>query len=260
MKPFIKTILAASILAVSSYSYAVGTDADTANVSPAEKAKIEAVVHEYLLRKPEILVEAMQNLQQKQFEQAQETVKQTQKTAANYQKALFNQADDPIVGNPNGKITIVEFFDYQCPHCIDMVPTMEAIIKANPDVRVIYKEFPIRGPLSDYAARAALAARIQGKYQVLSQALLTANKPLTQETVLDLAKKVGLDIETLKKDINSSLINKQINENIRLAQNLKLLGTPAFFIGKTDGKGEISYVPGQLDQKQLQNIIDKTAK
>lgn len=260
MKRFVKTTLATSLLALTAHSYAANNNDASTAVSPAEKAKIEGVVHDYLLSKPEVLVEALQILQQKQYDQAQQTVKQTQKTATTYSKDLFHQAGDPVAGNPDGKITVVEFFDYQCPHCIDMLPTMDAIIKANPDVRVIYKDFPIRGPVSEFSARAALAAKIQGKYTELSHAILKANQPLTQDAILDIAKNIGLDVDKLKKDMNDKAVDKQLKDNIKLAQNLKLLGTPAFFIGKTDGKGDIDYVPGQMDQKQLQDMIDKAGK
>ena len=90
-------------------------------------------------------------LQRKQYEQAEQTVKQTQKIAPQFASALFKQDNDPTAGNPKGIVTIVEFFDYQCPHCVDMAPVTEAIIKANSNVRYVFKEFPIRGPVSDFA-------------------------------------------------------------------------------------------------------------
>jgi protein-disulfide isomerase len=264
MNRFALTSFAALLVAVSTSSYAANPPSANNNVSvsPAERAKIEEVVHEYLLRKPEVLVEALQILQRKQYEQAEQTVKQTQKTASSYITGLFHGQNDPVAGNPNGKITIVEFFDYQCPHCIDMAPVMKDIIKANPDVRVIYKEFPIRGPMSELAARATLAANKQGKYNELSYALLTANQPLTQDLIDQLAQKSGINVEKMKKDMNDSSINKQLDETIKLAKDLKLFGTPAFFIGKTDAtnKSDIAYVPGQMNQKQLQDAIDKASK
>jgi protein-disulfide isomerase len=157
-----RLLLAPLLLACSSLTYA--DKAADLNVSPAERAKIEEVVHQYLIQKPEVLVEALQVLQAKQSQQAERTVKETQKIAAAYADPLFHQENDPIGGNPNGKVTIVEFFDYQCPHCVDMAPIIDSIVKANPDVRVVYKEFPVRGPLSKLAASAALAANQQGKY------------------------------------------------------------------------------------------------
>lgn len=258
MKRFIQTTLAAALFACITQAYAAPSNVNNnVSVSPAERAKIEEVVHQYLLSKPEVLVEALQILQKKQYEQAEQTVKQTQKTASAFAKGLFNQMNDPVAGNPNGKISVVEFFDYQCPHCIDMAPTIEGIIKANPDVRIVFKEFPIRGPMSEFAARAALAANKQGKYYEFSHALLTANKPLTQDVIFEIAKSTGLDVDKLKTDMNDKSIDEQLKATMKLAQNLKLFGTPAFFIGKTDASGAINYVPGQMDQKQLQDAIDK---
>ena len=261
MKRFVKTIFAAALtscMAITAQSYAANTAAPS--VSPAERAKIESVVHDYLLQNPQVIVQVLQVLQRKQFEQAEQTVKKTQQTAGQFATPLFHQANDPVAGNASGKISIVEFFDYQCPHCVDMAPVISAIIKANPDVRVVYKEFPIRGPVSEFASRAALAANMQGKYIEFSHAVLTAPQPLTQDTILDLAKKSGLDVDKLKTDMNSEAVTKQIQANTKLAQDLKLFGTPAFFIGKTNSSTSINYVPGQMDQKQLQTAIDSASK
>lgn len=230
------------------------------NVSAAERSKIESVVHQYLLSKPEVLVEALQILQQRQMEEAKQTVKQTQQVASSFAAPLFHQSTDPVAGNPNGKVTIVEFFDYQCPHCVDMAPVMDAIIKANPNVRVVYKDFPIRGPMSEAAARAALAANLQGKYAALSHALLNSKEPLSKDVILKLAKENGLDVTKLQKDMNSPEIDKQLKATMQLAQDLKLFGTPALFIANTDKSGTINYVPGQADQGQLQVFIDQANK
>lgn len=255
MKQFAYSLLATAALSFTTAAIA----AQTTNVTPQERAKIEEVVHQYLLQKPEVIIEAVQNFQKKQYEQAEKTVKQTQQTAGNYATPLFHQANDPVAGNPNGTVTIVEFFDYQCPHCVDMAPVIEGIIKANPDVRVVFKEFPIRGAMSDLAARAALAANKQGKYYEFSHGLLIANKPITQELIYQVAQDNGLNVDQLKKDMDDKTIADQLKNNMKLAQDLKLFGTPAFFIGKTDSKDSkaINYVPGQMDQTQLQTAIDK---
>jgi protein-disulfide isomerase len=263
MTRVIKTALAALLIpsfTVFASPVFAASQSSSSNVSPAEKAKIESVVHDYLLKNPQVIVEVLQILQRKQYEQAEQTMKKTQQTANQYVSPLFHQASDPVAGNPKGKVTVVEFFDYQCPHCVSMTPVMDAIIKANPDVRVVYKEFPIRGPVSEVAARAALAANMQGKYTVFSHALLAASQPLTQESILDIAKKVGLNVDKLKSDMNSDTVNKQLKENTKLAQDLKLFGTPAFFIGKTNNTSEVNYVPGQMDQAQLQAAIDTASK
>lgn len=255
MNMFTKSVIAAFVLSLSSQNYAAPTK--PVNVSPAEKAKIESVVHEYLVKNPEVIIEVMQILQRKQYEQAQQAVQQTQKIATSFAKPLFHQANDPMIGNPNGQITLVEFFDYQCPHCVEMGPILTETVKANPNLRVIFKEFPIRGPISDFAARAALAANKQGKYQQFSHALLNANPPLSQDAVLKIAKDSGLDVEKLKKDMNDKSIKDQIAFNTKLAKDLKLMGTPAIFIGKTNSQGSdtISYIPGRADKDQLQETL-----
>lgn len=258
MGRFATTIIAACALAFSANTYAA-TPRTNVNVTPQERAKIEEVVRQYLVQNPEVIIEAVQSFQRKQYEQAEKTVQETQKDVGNYIKPLFKQGNDPVAGNPNGSVTVVEFFDYQCPHCVDMAPVIEGIIKANPDVRIVFKEFPIRGPLSEFASRAALAANKQGKYYEFSHALLTSNKPLTQELVFEVAKQQGLNVDQLKKDMNDQSISDQIKNTQKLAQNLKLFGTPAFFIGQTNaanGKNVI-YSPGRMDQNQLQTAIDK---
>jgi len=233
------------------------TNKMSVNVDPKERAKIEAVVHDYLLEKPEVVVEALQSMQRKQYEDAQKTIENTKQNAAKYAKELFQQKNDPVYGNPDGSITVVEFFDYQCPHCVVMAPVMEAVTKADKNVRVIYKDFPIRGPASNYAARAALAANMQGKYYEVHHAILTANPPLTKEGINELVKNAGLDMEKFNKDIDSKQVENQITANMKLARELKLFGTPAFFIGKTNATGDIEYVPGQINETELEKIIQK---
>lgn len=259
MKNFVITTISAAALIIGTTNYAaVPPNKKTITVSPSERAKIEEVVHQYLVEKPEVIVEAIQSYQRKQYQQAEQTVKKTQEIAGSYSQPLFHGSNDPVAGNPNGAVTVVEFFDYQCPHCADMAPIIEGVIKANPDVRIVFKEFPIRGPQSNYAARAALAANKQGKYYEFSHALLTSGKPLTEENVLDVAKNVGLNVDQLKKDMSDKSIDDQLKNNLKLAQDLKLFGTPAFFIGKTDQKNNgISYVPGGMNKEQLQQAIDK---
>ncbi|OGT56039.1 MAG: hypothetical protein A3F14_03920 [Gammaproteobacteria bacterium RIFCSPHIGHO2_12_FULL_43_28] len=260
MKKFTNIALIAALISTVNLAFA---ETKAVTVAPAEKAKIEQVVKQYLSENPEIIIEAVQGYQRKQYEQAEQTVKQTQKNAPQYVDALFRQANDPIAGNPNGKVTVVEFFDYQCPHCVDMAPVIQDVVKANPEVRIVFKEFPIRGPISEYAARAALAANKQNKYVPFQHALLTSKQPLSQEVVLKIATETGLNVEQLKKDMHDESVNSQIKATYQLAQNLKLFGTPAFFIGKTNATKDnatINYIPGQLDKTQLQGEIDKASK
>lgn len=257
----LKFLFTAALLSTTAVSFAASNSTNT-TVTPSEKAKIEEVVHQYLVNKPEVLVEAMQTLQRRQYDEAQQTVKKTQQNAPQFVKALFDQTGDPVAGNPNGKVTVVEFFDYQCPHCVDMAPVIAGIIKDNSNVRIIFKEFPIRGPMSEMAARAALAANKQGKYYEFSHALLMSKQPLNEENIFAIAKAQGLNIDKLKQDMNDQSVETQLKNNMKLARDLKLFGTPAFFIGKTDATSSsaINYTPGQIDQKQMQSLIDQAAK
>src|SRR5579871_1147214 len=243
-----------SCLFLSQAAFATANTTSTAApVSDAERARIENIVHDYLVKKPEVLIEAMQTLQKREIEQTQNMIKETEKNAGRYAKDLFQANGDPINGNANGSITVVEFFDYQRPHCVAMSPIIDNIIKNNSNVRIVYKELPIRGPLSELAARAALAANMQGKYLALHHAIMTSHQPLSETVIFDYAKKAGINVDKLKKDMQSDAVNKQLAANMKLREELNLPGTPAFFIGKTTASvtDKIQYVPGRLNENEL---------
>ncbi|MHB1948078.1 MAG: DsbA family protein [Gammaproteobacteria bacterium] len=236
-------------------------------MSPEQTKQIEQVVHSYLVKNPQVIVESLQTLQQQQMDQAKKAVQKTQENAPKFADALFHQANDPVAGNVNGKVTVVDFFDYQCPHCTHMTPILEAVIAANPNLRVVFKEFPIRGALSEFASKAALAANAQGKYFEFHKALMKQaidKSPLTEDAILQVAKSVGLDMTKLKADMNSDAVSKQIKDTYKLAQSLQLMGTPAFFIAKSDVTSNakptaIVFIPGQVDQAKLKDTIDKVS-
>lgn len=262
-----KTLLASVAMTAVASSALVYASDSVPNVSATQQKQIEQVVHNYLLKNPEVIVESIQVLQQKQMDQTRQTIQKTQQSAPKSADLLFHQAADPVAGNANGKITLVEFFDYQCPHCVKMTPIVDDLIKANPDLRVVFKEFPIRGPASDFAAKAALAAKNQGKYFEFHKALMqdVQQEPLTEDSVLKVAKLVGLSMDQLKADMKSDAIAQQIKNDYKLAQDLQLIGTPAFFIAKSDVKTTsaptaIAFIPGQVDQEQLKAIIEKISK
>jgi protein-disulfide isomerase len=272
MSRFMKTIAAAalipalSIMATASFAAPASAAAATAAATPAggnftdtQTKQIQSVVADFLKQNPQVIISALQEFQRQQMQNAEKTIQQTQKDAAQFVQPLFHTANDPVAGNQNGAVTIVEFFDYQCPHCVDMSPVLSDAVKNNPNIRVIFKEFPIKGPISDFASRAALAANMQGKYVSFHDGLMKASQPYTQESILAVAKAAGLNIEQLQKDMDSPAVKGQIQANMKLAQDLKLLGTPAFFIGKTNSTSanNINYVPGQIDTKQLQEMIKK---
>lgn len=255
MRRLTKILIALGAVSFAVSSFAADTSASS-SVAPAEREKIESVVHDYLMKNPEVIVQAIQAMQQKQYQEAEQSVKKTQAIANNFAEALFRHDGDPVAGNPKGEVTVTEFFDYQCPHCVDMAPIVSEIIKANPNVRFVFKEFPIRGPMSETAARAALAANMQGKYYQFSHAVLTNTGDLNQDTLMKIARNVGLNVDKLKKDMNSDTVKQQLQANMKLGQDLKLFGTPALFVGKTNGN-DINYFPGAASGQQLQSLIDK---
>lgn len=223
-----------------------------------QKKQIEQVIHDYLISNPEVLLEASQALQQKQ----QQTMQiQAQAAIKDNATQLFND-NLAIVGNPKGNVTLVEFFDYQCIHCKKMAPVISNLIKQNPNLRVVYKEFPIFGKSSDSASRAALAAAMQGKYMVMHDALIKQENRLDDQIITNTAKSLGLDMKKFKTDMTSQTVNNALDTNRQLAEKLHLMGTPAFIIaGTPDGKlkdgSTPAFIPGAASQESLQELIKK---
>jgi protein-disulfide isomerase len=252
----IKVLMAASIMTFITSAVFAG------DMNATQKKQVEGVVREYLVKNPDVVVQALQTYQQQQMDQARKTMEKTQQIVPKYAQDLFHVTSDPAIGNPSGKVTIVEFFDYQCGHCMEMAPVMDALIKANPNVRVVFKDFPIRGEASEIAAKAALAANMQGKYFEFHKALMAAHRALTEQDIFKIAKDSGLDVDKLKKDMSSEEVSKQIKATYELAKGLQLMGTPAIFIAKSDVSSktpaaDVIFIPGQVDQNQLEMVIKK---
>jgi protein-disulfide isomerase len=211
----------------------------------SELDPFEQRVREYLLKNPEVIMEALQVLQGRQRAAEAENVK---RTIVERREEILNDRAAPVGGNPAGDVTLVEFFDYNCPYCRKVAPTVVDLEEADPDLRLVYKEFPILGPGSQFAARAALASRKQGKYVPFHNALMQASEQVTEETVMEIARTVGLDTEQLKADMQDSAIQEAIARNLQLANALGITGTPSFVIGDR-------VVPGAADLTTLQGVI-----
>jgi protein-disulfide isomerase len=211
----------------------------------SELDPFEQRVREYLLKNPEIIMEALQTLQGRQRAAEAENVK---RTIVERSEEILNDRAAPVGGNPSGDVTLVEFFDYNCPYCRRVAPTVVDLEEADHDLRIVYKEFPILGPGSQFAARAALASWKQGKYAPFHNALMQATEQVTEETVMEVARTVGLDTEQLKADMQDSAIQEAIARNLQLANALGVTGTPSFVIGDR-------VVPGAADLGTLQGLI-----
>lgn len=185
-------------------------------------------VRDYLLANPEVIVEAMQTLEARR-QQAEESEAQSVLDAR--AEDVFNDPESPVGGNPDGDVTMVEFFDYNCPYCRQVAPVMADAEADDPELRIVYKEFPILGPGSVFAAKAALGAARQGRYVEFHQAMMNASGRVDEALTLTIAGEVGLDIERLKQDMQDSTVQAEIDGNLELAQALRINGTPAFVIG-----------------------------
>jgi protein-disulfide isomerase len=210
-----------------------------------DKTRIESIVHDYLLEHPEILREMSDKLQAK--DKAAEEAARSSGLKANAQ-LVFHHNGDAIVGNPKGTVTMVEFMDYNCGWCKKSVGEVAALTAANKDLKVVFKEFPIFGQGSEYAARAALASVKQGKYWQLHQALFAQEVKITPEVVDEVAKSLGINVEKMKTDMKDAKILDTISTNYELAKALQIDGTPAFII-------DAKVIPGYTAADQLQAQI-----
>jgi protein-disulfide isomerase len=208
--------------------------------------QIESIVRNYLMREPEIIYEALQELQRRQTEAAAQ--RQREAVVANRDELQHDPAS-PVGGNPDGDVTLVEFFDYRCMYCRRVVSSMQALLEDDDELRVVFKELPVLGEESVHAARAALASREQGKYVPFHFALMKA-EDLSESAILELAEDLGLDPEQLRADMRGPKVEAAIQANYSLANQLGIEGTPAFVIGD-------KVIPGAVDQARLRQLIEE---
>jgi protein-disulfide isomerase len=224
--------------------------ADEPAFTPQQKAAIIDIVRQALKTDPSILRDAVSALQASDAEQ--DAV--AQKTAiANNQAALFHDAADPTAGNPNGDVTVVEFYDPRCPYCRKMLPGIDSMLQKDKGIRIVYKDIPVLGAGSTLEARAILAAANQGAYLKMQSALMTDPSPASKELIQDKAKSLGLDADKLLKDMDSAKVTDRLHANMKLAQSLKVQGTPAFVIGE-------ELYPGMMDVSQLEAAVSDARK
>ncbi|MBI2586926.1 MAG: DsbA family protein [Rhodospirillales bacterium] len=212
--------------------------------------EFERRVRAYLLDNPEVIVEAVQRLQERQKTADADGAQAALKARAD---EVFRDPMSPVGGSSTGDVTLIEFFDYNCPYCRKVAPVMAEAEAADPRLRIVYKEFPILGPNSIFAAKAALAAHLQGRYVALHKALMAAKANVDEGAVLAAAAKVGLDVERLKVDMREAAIQDSIDRNLALAQALRINGTPGFVVGDR-------ILRGATDLATLQGLIREARK
>jgi protein-disulfide isomerase len=236
-----------SLLLSLSVLWSVSAAANAAEFDNGQRQEIETIIKNYLLNNPEILQEAAQALEQRQ---KQAEAEQRKDGLVKNADQIFRNKADFVAGNPKGNVTMVEFFDYNCPWCKKDFPDVMALIDTDKELKVVLKEFPILGPDSEYAAKAAIAAGRQGKYLEMHTAMYQHEGKVTKESVDEIAAGIGLDMDQLRKDMDDPETAEIIARNRDLAQSLAINGTPAFII---DDK----LIPGYLPKDELASAINE---
>ncbi len=217
----------------------------TASAQEMSDDDVKQLALEAILENPQIIMEALAILEE-QRNQAQ-AVAQAE-ALLRQREFLESDPNAPFVGNADGSAVIVEFFDYNCPYCKRAAGNVKALLADDDDVRVVYREWPILSEDSVFAARAALAARAQGKYEEMHWGLMEMRGRATEASVLSLARSVDLDVDQLVADMQSEEVNAHIETSQQLAQTLGFTGTPAFVIGD-------ALIPGAVPLSDLQGYV-----
>ena len=224
---------------------AAGLAAAPAIAQDFTEEEIKQLALQAILENPDIVMEAVSILQQRE---AAETEAQARATIGDSRDMLERDPNAPVGGNPEGDVTVVEFFDYNCPYCRRAGDEVAEILADDDMVRVVYREWPILGEGSVVAARAALAAREQGLYQEMHEALMGARGRVDEASVMRIAEEAGLDVERLRADMEAPEVQAHIDTSMQLAQSLGFTGTPSFVIGE-------DRAPGLVEAERMAEMI-----
>jgi protein-disulfide isomerase len=220
------------IAAAISLASPVATPAQAQTFSGDQRQEIENIVKDYLLQHPEVMQDVMAELEKRQ--QAAEVEKHRAAVAEN-NATLFSSPHQVVLGNPHGNVTMVEFFDYNCGFCKRALSDMLDLLKSDPNLKFVLKEFPVLGEGSVDAAHVAVAARMQDvtgkKYIEFHQKLLGGRGAVDKARALAVAREVGFDMTRLEKDMGSDEVKKTIDEDMKLADALGVSGTPSYVVG-----------------------------
>jgi protein-disulfide isomerase len=219
-------------------------------LTPAQTDQVNKLIHDYFMNNPKALIDAVAH--------AEASMKDDEQTQAKgaleaNREALEHDPTSPVLGNPKGDVTIVEFFDYRCPYCKLTAPTLQTLIGQDSKVRLVMKEFPILGKESVFAARIALAAKKHGKYAEFHQAMFALKSKIDDAQTLEVVKSIGLDPAQIRKEADGSDIDAILKQNYDLAKQLNLSGTPAFVIGD-------ALLPGAVELKDFQDAVATARK
>jgi len=213
------------------------------------KKKINKLIYEYIMENPEVIIESVDKLRKKMEENSSLDEKYLNE---NFLK-LANDPSIPYMGSDKPKVIIIEFFDYNCGYCKKSMDAVTELLRTEYDLKISFRDYPILSPSSRVAAKAALAAKEQGKYFIFHSALMNMQGNLNNENIYSLARNLDIDVKKLKIDMQKTSIEQIIEKNEILAKKLNIRGTPTFII---NGK----LYAGALDLKKLRQIINKSLK
>jgi protein-disulfide isomerase len=216
------------LMAVSFLGFAQMVPAQQMTEEQVKQLALEAV-----LENPQIIMQAVAILEQRERDRVASV-------ANTVRLQLEQDPNSPNLGNSDGDVTVVEFFDYNCPYCRKAGQTVQELLASDANVRVIYREWPILGEDSVFASRAALAARAQGKYEEFHWALMNGEGRASEASILKLARHLGLDVAKLQADMTSPAVEAHIAQSNALARTLGFTGTPAFIVGDRTAPGMLS--------------------
>ena len=219
-------------------------------LTQAQTDQVNKLIHDYFMNNPKALIDAIAHAE---ASMKQDEESQTKALIQSHREELEQDPTSPVIGNPKGDETIVEFFDYRCPYCKVTAPTLQTLIGQDQKVRVVMKEFPILGKESVFASRVALVARKHGKYAEFHEAMFALKTKVDDDRTLEVAKSVGLDPAQVKKEAESPEIDAILKHNYDLAKTLDITGTPSFVIGDT-------LLPGAVELKDFQDAIAAVRK
>jgi len=229
--------------------FAFGGFAAADEFTPAQKQELGVFIKDYLVAHPDVLRAAIEALDKHDKKVADD---ERQKTVGEQAGALFGSKYQATVGNPKGSATLVEFFDYNCHYCKGALPDITRLMKDDPNLRVVLKDYPVLGPGSVEAAKVASAVRDQlpgDKFWAFHTRLLAMHGPIGKAEALAVARDLGLDMDKLSKDMEGHEVETGLREVMGMADSLQINGTPSFVVGQEVVVGAVGYdeLKGKLD-------------
>ena len=224
---------------------AARADAPAASFTAAQRAEIVEIVRQAMKTDPSILRDAVTALE---ADEANIREAAARLAIGKAEPVLTRSSGDPVAGNPNGDVTVVEFYDVRCPYCRRMRPVLAQLLHDDPNIRLVYKDIPILGPASVLGAKAVLAAQRQGGYLRMHDLIMSDPPDVTEASLRAEAARAGLDWARLRHDMDDPAIARRISANLDLAHALGIDGTPAYVIGA-------KLLPGAVELSDLQEAV-----